>query len=1416
MSSGLTYERRKELNGICTQLGIDSLRIHAYSDEDLDELREKALKIKAGTVFSYHAHQAIGVAHNWSLSRIPFCLEWKHHILDQELSYHHLDSVVEFDPKSPGRAAAISFAKAREDVRTQQKLLTRHKENFDSEAANSLQVSQFDSEFLKTLELSKREAEINRNDEFFLGYLQERGVSKETLSEIDLEDTQMLIGGINAGVLHEAAFAVTWKSFHADKRLQDSIALARKKATAKKKKRERVKLRKKVQTTDVSEGKFVAEVEQSDSLTAPSEQDKDSSLSTASSSAGGKEARSLQEEPENVTNGKVQKEGQVDNRYKELDFLSAIGSYQDHSVGSKVTADYSSEGSIQQERTASNEKAVKGSVQGLVDQESKLRHGNTTASDEEIRPDKSAIEKQLRKQGKKEKKLRRKIAKAAENGRVTADTEVVAEKIDKPANTLVLLGAADDGTTAPASTSAIEQVDFSQVPDSEDISVEAAPKLTDWDEVTRQTQATKLNEDSLSNATVVSATEKLSSTEQSLEQKLDIREGERTWAQIVAGNNQSQQGLQSFAEKTLIISQGRFDNSNILPAILSQPRTLEIAYIPSSSSATSLASTNSSRASFLALPQRTKQVSEVLDHNNDTEDSMAPGIASATLNLPAIAEIPDDIELSSTGKSQLQTSATMLQITQQTIKHLTSKCTVESSSSGMDPELTPGSPRRAPVSVSEDWNLKFTRGTTTLDKNLASEASSEELTPKASLSPASVQRLQPEDSQIQSMSPLPLQTIVSEEGQRIATSTGIGQSYDLKITAINNVQSDSRSSSGTSIPPIASTGKVNVEILHSSEAQINPLKTQLLNRRSKSHSDLSILTEAGTLQNIARKIDKLQSTTTYDELDPTSLLHSKNGVSREDHTYTTWAQDIPWRYLETDEDVATITFPPGTLAWRRPMTWRPLPQQSHPREVFGAPDAPAIIQESDSGTDAPIVMFHPSLQLFLVRPAAQAAFDALRSDTSHPDCLPNRKLREYQAAELLDFEVWRSDRAILSCRRSGCKKVGLLDHQTDTVICLGCGPMSLVRYCSRRHQLEDLADHLRECGHPRLLIPDDCWVDEDAFPPRYRNATASIKDRCGIDNVFKARQRLQSQWNGGAYTLFRRAGGDLPFVVRFAMPPPPSSAGLFPAAATLTRPNLAPRAERLLNIALGDERQKGLIRYLYQLLRLGLRQALPDSMSKVEQVLRHQFLAEFGFDAAKCGKIVWVSPPPPPASIPAPAAASSSSSPAFSPTRGPAAALSKSARLRQKGKKRLHFAQQKQKQLRPSVTSPPLSLPPRPQLVYDQLPIPSDDPCECLFLGSVAFENPKTVLCNPTCRARRAHVESQVGLIFNGPGLGAQVQGLEARDWLLRAWHRLHPSVRDWRKRMLGLGFPGVHYEDFVSLEPVRGPGWDGRGSRGE
>lgn len=101
MSSGLTYERRKELNGICTQLGIDSLRIHAYSDEDLDELREKALKIKAGTVFSYHAHQAIGVAHNWSLSRIPFCLEWKHHILDQELSYHHLDSVVEFDPKSP-------------------------------------------------------------------------------------------------------------------------------------------------------------------------------------------------------------------------------------------------------------------------------------------------------------------------------------------------------------------------------------------------------------------------------------------------------------------------------------------------------------------------------------------------------------------------------------------------------------------------------------------------------------------------------------------------------------------------------------------------------------------------------------------------------------------------------------------------------------------------------------------------------------------------------------------------------------------------------------------------------------------------------------------------------------------------------------------------------------------------------------------------------------------------------------------------------------------------------------------------------------------------------------------------------------------------------------------------------------------
>ena len=70
----------------------------------------------------------------------------------------------------------------------------------------------------------QQESQRKKNDEVFLQYLEERGITKKNLPELGLEDAQVLRLALNYNALEEKTFALTWDSFHADQDLQKLIS----------------------------------------------------------------------------------------------------------------------------------------------------------------------------------------------------------------------------------------------------------------------------------------------------------------------------------------------------------------------------------------------------------------------------------------------------------------------------------------------------------------------------------------------------------------------------------------------------------------------------------------------------------------------------------------------------------------------------------------------------------------------------------------------------------------------------------------------------------------------------------------------------------------------------------------------------------------------------------------------------------------------------------------------------------------------------------------------------------------------------------------------------------------------------------------------------------------------------------------
>lgn len=223
----------------------------------------------------------------------------------------------------------------------------------------------------------------------------------------------------------------------------------------------------------------------------------------------------------------------------------------------------------------------------------------------------------------------------------------------------------------------------------------------------------------------------------------------------------------------------------------------------------------------------------------------------------------------------------------------------------------------------------------------------------------------------------------------------------------------------------------------------------------------------------------------------------------------------------------------------------------------------------------------------------------MRSKHSHPDMLPVSRLIEYQAAESMGLNVWRHDRNLLECRLPSCKcKLSDINH--STIICAGCGPKSIIRYCSVEHQVLDLKMHWRECGHRKLIIKR--VIDKTTEPARFKHLCPAIRDCKNIRSFANSRQSLYTRLTHGRYTLFNHKTG-------------------YPTVLVWSRKDrsfmeMEIRVERLLNCALFDQRNKAMVTFLFRMVRKCLQSKNAFSPERTV-TLTQQFKAEFGLDGSR-------------------------------------------------------------------------------------------------------------------------------------------------------------------------------------------------------
>ena len=307
------------------------------------------------------------------------------------------------------------------------------------------------------------------------------------------------------------------------------------------------------------------------------------------------------------------------------------------------------------------------------------------------------------------------------------------------------------------------------------------------------------------------------------------------------------------------------------------------------------------------------------------------------------------------------------------------------------------------------------------------------------------------------------------------------------------------------------------------------------------------------------------------------------------HEYGPGARGLLWAYA-TDTTVDEALINAGVYLWSKPNTYfRAQPLQR--TGGFGRTAlAPVIVSHKRTGHDEPVIHFDGYTVLIVPH---EQCWEDIRSDVSHPDFLVPWKLAEYQACEAAGYRIWRHDRDLLRCRKLSCG-AAVSDFHRSSVICFGCGPKSVVRYCSLQHQLDDIEEHWRDCGAWKWVLKR--VIDHTTAPSKFARMSPAIKQRHGSRTAALHRQRLFSALTYGHYTLFDPASNGFEILY-------------WPKQDPKWR-EMDGRIERLLNIVFLDSWNHVVLGYLYRMLRELLR-SQDQWFESTEQLLKQQLESEF-------------------------------------------------------------------------------------------------------------------------------------------------------------------------------------------------------------
>ncbi|KAL8700374.1 MAG: hypothetical protein Q9201_005476 [Fulgogasparrea decipioides] len=220
------------------------------------------------------------------------------------------------------------------------------------------------------------------------------------------------------------------------------------------------------------------------------------------------------------------------------------------------------------------------------------------------------------------------------------------------------------------------------------------------------------------------------------------------------------------------------------------------------------------------------------------------------------------------------------------------------------------------------------------------------------------------------------------------------------------------------------------------------------------------------------------------------------------------------------------------------------------------------------------------------------------------------------ASGLLGCDVWRHDRNLHRCSAADCQKI-VSDMSPSTLVCLTCGPKSIIRYCSVQCKVRNLRHHGQFCGNPQNLIP--AIIDNATEPPRFSRIAPGIRDRKGLHTFHGYRQKTLAQTVSGRYTIFDPESQEPVILIWEALLGKDSHKEVpFPGYAA----EREARVERCLNIALFDHTQSIIIEHLFRLLQHCLRRKRISRISDLFQILSQQFLQEFCFDVRGSWRIM--------------------------------------------------------------------------------------------------------------------------------------------------------------------------------------------------